>query len=113
MSVVCIYATLIPDVSTMIKLHLLNILFCAGLSYVTMRWLCPTWECVEIKESIETSVKTNNDFLHKITEYFQRKGNLPTSYSVARKEAFMKTSNLSSAFSAYDTGTKVKTKGNG
>lgn len=98
LSVVFIYAILSPDVSTVIKFHILNTLVGAGLSYVAMRWLCPTWEFVEIKESIETSVKANKDFLHKITEYYQRKGKLPTSYSIARKEAFLETSNLSSAF---------------
>ncbi len=98
LGVVFIYAILQPDILTVIKFRILDTLVGAGLSYAAMLWLLPTWEFVEIKESIEKSVKANKDFLHKITEYYQRKGNIPTSYNIARKEAFLGTSNLSTAF---------------
>lgn len=98
LSVVFIYAILSPDILSLIKFRILDTIVGAGLSYVAMRWFWPTWEYVEMKDSIEKSVKANKDFLHKITEYYQQKGNIPTSYSIARKEAFMETSNLSSAF---------------
>jgi uncharacterized membrane protein YccC len=98
LSVVFTFAILEPDILTMIKFRILDTLVGAGLSYMAMRWLLPTWEFVEIKESIQKSVKANKDFLHKITEYYQRKGNIPTSYNIARKEAFLETSNLNSAF---------------
>ncbi|GJM31258.1 MAG: membrane protein [Saprospiraceae bacterium] len=98
LSVVFIYAILQPDVLTVIKFRILDTLVGAGLSYVAMLWLWPTWEFIEINESIEKSVKANKDFLHKISEYYQRKGNIPTSYNIARKEAFLETSNLNSAF---------------
>ena len=51
-----------------------------------------------MNESIEKSVNANKDFFHEISEYYQRKGNIPTSYKIARKEAFLETSNLNSAF---------------
>lgn len=43
-------------------------------------------------------MKANKDFLHKITEYYKLKGNIPTSYKIARKEAFLGTSNLNLVF---------------
>ena len=98
LSAVFIYAILSPDVLNLIKFRILDTLVGVGLSYAAMRWLWPTWEFEEIKESIEKSVKANKDFLYKITEYYQRKGNIPTSYNIARKEAFLETSNLSAAF---------------
>lgn len=98
LSVVFIYAILIPDVLGLIKFRILDTLVGAGLSYMAMLWLWPAWEFVEMKESIEKSVQANKDFLQKITEYYQRKGNIPTSYNIARKQAFLETSNLSSAF---------------
>lgn len=98
LGVVFIYAILQPDILTIIQFRILDTLVGAGLSYAAMLWLLPTWEFVEIRKSIEKSVKANKDFLHKITEYYQRKGNIPTSYNVARKEAFLETSNLSSSF---------------
>jgi uncharacterized membrane protein YccC len=98
LSVVFIYAILSHDILNLIKFRVLDTLVGAALSYAAMRWLWPTWEFVEMKESIEKSVEANKDFLHKITEYYQQKGNIPTSYNIARKEAFLETSNLNSAF---------------
>lgn len=98
LSVVFIYAILIPDVLDLIKFRILDTLVGAGLSYAALLWLWPSWEFVEMKESIEKSVNANKDFLHKITEYYRLKGNIPTSYNIARKQAFLETSNLSSAF---------------
>ena len=98
LGVVFIYAILHPDILTIIQFRILDTLVGAGLSYAAMLWLLPTWEFVEIRESIEKSVKANKDFLHNIAEYYQRKGNIPTSYNLARKEAFLETSNLSSSF---------------
>lgn len=110
LSAVFIYAILSPDVLSLIKFRILDTLVGAGLSYAAMRWLWPTWEFADIKESIEKSVKANKDFLHKITEYYQLKGNIPTSYNIARKEAFLETSNLSSAFQRMTQEPKSKQK---
>lgn len=98
LSVVFVFAILEPDVLTVIKFRILDTLVGAVLSYAAMRWLFPTWEFVEMNESIEKSVEANKEFLHKISEYYQRKGNIPNSYKIARKEAFLETSNLNSAF---------------
>ncbi|SMO40253.1 Uncharacterized membrane protein YccC [Saccharicrinis carchari] len=98
LGVVFIYAILQPDIFTVIKFRIVDTLVGAGLSYAAMRWLLPTWEFVEIKESIEKSVKANKDFLHQITQYYLYKGTIPTSYRIARKKAFLGTSALSSAF---------------
>ncbi|MEO6705487.1 MAG: FUSC family protein, partial [Ginsengibacter sp.] len=110
LTVVFIYAILQPDVLTGIKFRILDTLVGAGLSYAAMLWLWPTWEFVEIKESIEKSVKANQDFLHKIAEHYQRKGNIPTSYNIARKEAFLDTSNLNAAFQRMTQEPKSKQK---
>lgn len=98
LGVVFIYSILQPDVLSVINFRIIDTLIGAGLSYMAILWLLPTWEFVDIKESIEKSVRANKNFLHKITEYYQTKGSVPTSYSVARKQAFLETSNLSSAF---------------
>lgn len=110
-SVVFIYAILSPDILTVIQFRIIDTFVGAGLSIAAMLWLWPTWEFVEIKESIKKSVKANKDFLHKITEYYQQKGNLPTSYNLARKEAFLATSSLSSAFQRMSQEPKSKQKG--
>jgi uncharacterized membrane protein YccC len=111
LSVVFIYAILSPDILTVIKFRILDTLVGAGLSYVAMLWLWPTWESVDIKKSIEKSVIANKAFLHKITEYYQLKGIIPTSYNIARKEAFWETSNLSLAFQRMAQEPKSKQRG--
>jgi uncharacterized membrane protein YccC len=111
LSVVFIYAILSPDVLTVINFRILDTLVGAGLSYMAMLWLWPTWESVEIKESIEKSVKVNKEFLHQITKYYQEKGSIPTSYTLARKEAFLETSNLNSAFQRMAQEPKTKQRG--
>ncbi|WP_347174684.1 FUSC family protein [Polaribacter uvawellassae] len=98
LSVVFIYAILSPDILSVIKFRILDTVVGAGLSYAAMLLLWPTWESVDIKKSIEKSILAKKKFLFKITEYYQKKGNLPTSYNIARKEAFLETSNLNSAF---------------
>jgi len=108
LTVIFIYAILQPDVMEVIKFRILDTLIGAALSYAAILWFWPTWEFVEIKESIENSVEANKDFLHKITEYYQLKGNLPTSYNIARKEAFLETSNLSSAYQRMTKEPKLK-----
>lgn len=98
LSVIFIYAILQPDVLTVIKFRILDTLIGASLAYVAMRWLWPTWEFVEINKSIEKSVKANKEFLYKISSYYQQKGKIPTDYNLARKHAFLETSNLNAAF---------------
>ncbi|MEZ4792415.1 MAG: FUSC family membrane protein [Gelidibacter sp.] len=98
LSVIFIYAILQPDVLTVIQFRILDTVVGAGLSYAAIRLLWPAWEFVDIKESILQSVSANHNFFLEITGYYQQKGSIPTSYNIARKEAFLETSNLSSAF---------------
>lgn len=98
LSVVFIYAILSPDILEVIQFRILDTIVGAALSYAAMRWLWPTWEFVEIKENIQNSIRANRIFLRKISDFYKEKGKLPTSYNIARKHAFLETSNLNSAF---------------
>ncbi|GJM29617.1 MAG: membrane protein [Cyclobacteriaceae bacterium] len=111
LSVVFIFAILQPDVLTVIKFRILDTIVGAGLSYAAMLWLWPTWEFIEIKESVEKSVEANKNFLHEITRHYLQKGKIPTSYNLARKEAFLETSNLNSAFQRMAQEPKSKQRG--
>jgi uncharacterized membrane protein YccC len=98
LSVVFIYAILSPDILSVIKFRLLDTVVGAVMAYAAIYWLWPTWESVEIKESIAKSLEANRNFLKEITTYYQKKGAIPISYTLARKGAFVETSNLNSAF---------------
>ncbi|MBC8770034.1 FUSC family protein [Arenibacter sp. BSSL-BM3] len=98
LSVVFIYAIMRPDVLTVIQYRVLDTLIGAGLSLVAMLWIWPAWGFMEIRHQLENSVKANREFLSQIANYYERKGKVTTTYKVSRKEAFVETSNLSSAF---------------
>jgi uncharacterized membrane protein YccC len=110
LSVVFIYAILEPDVLTVIQFRVLDTLLGAGLSYAAILWLWPTWEFVDIRKRIVRSIETNIIFLRKISAFYQNKGKLPTSYGIARKEAFLAMSNLSSVFQRLTQNPKSKQK---
>ncbi|MGB6150736.1 MAG: hypothetical protein WBG48_01990, partial [Pricia sp.] len=46
----------------------------------------------------QNSVRANKAFLGYIAEFYEQKGKVSTGYRISRKEAFLETSNLSSAF---------------
>jgi len=98
LSVVFIYAIIRPDVLTVIQFRILDTLIGAGLSFLALRFLWPAWSFLEIRTAIESSVNANKAFLHCITGFYQRKGEVSTNYKISRKEAFLETSNLSAVF---------------
>ena len=98
LSVIFIYAILQPDILKVIQFRVIDTLIGATLSYLVMRWLWPAWSFMEIGDTIKNSLKANTDFFKSITTFYIKKGAVPTSLKVNRKEAFLQTSNLSSAF---------------
>lgn len=112
LSIAFIYAILQPDVLNLIKFRMFDTLVGAALSYAAILWLWPTWEFVEIKDHIKKSVSANKEFLYHITEHYREKGSIPTNYNIARKQAFLETSNLSSAYQRMTQEPKSKQKEN-
>ncbi|WP_251795786.1 FUSC family protein [Arenibacter sp. A80] len=98
LTVVFVYAIIRPDIITVIQYRVLDTLIGAGLSFVAMLWILPAWGFMEIREQIEKSVKANRGFFAQIAAYYEQKGKATTTYKISRKEAFVETSNLSSAF---------------
>ena len=98
LSVIFIYAIIEPNIATVIQFRVIDTTIGAALSYVAMRLLFPAWSYMEIGDNIKEGLKANNAFFKSIREYYQEKGNVPTSLKVNRKEAFLQMSNLSAAF---------------
>lgn len=96
--VVFSYAIIQPDILTVIQFRIWDTIVGAALSFFSMLWLWPTWSFSDIKEPIEKSVRANKDFLNHIAMYYEDKGRANTNFKIARKDAFLETSNLSSAF---------------
>lgn len=98
LSVVFLYAIIRPDILTVIQYRVFDTLIGAAISFMATIWLWPAWESFEIRKTVEDSVRANKGFFDSIINYYQQKGNIPTTYKLSRKEAFLETSNLSSAF---------------
>ena len=98
LSVVFIYAIMRPDILTVIQYRVVDTLLGAILSFMAILWLWPAWGYTEIKENIAKSVQANKTFLDEIAQFYVKKGKVPLSYKFSRKQAFLETSNLNSAF---------------
>ena len=98
LSVVFIYAILRPDVLVVIQYRILDTIIGAALSYMAILWLWPAWGFFEIRENIRSSVAACQDFFERITTVYIEKKEVSTGYKVARKTAFLETSNLNAAF---------------
>ncbi|NRD21671.1 FUSC family protein [Winogradskyella litoriviva] len=98
LSVILIYAILEPNIFQVIQFRVIDTLIGAAISYSTMRLIWPAWSIAEISDNIKDSLQANITFFKSISNFYQKKGEVPTSLKINRKEAFLQMSNLSSAF---------------
>lgn len=98
LSIVFIYSLLAPDVYEVIQFRIIDTLLGAGLAFLGNLWLWPAWEVKNIKNVILESIRANKNYLKEIAGFYEEKGELPISYKLARKKAFLETGNLNTAF---------------
>ncbi|WP_432411730.1 FUSC family membrane protein [Rasiella sp. SM2506] len=110
LSVVFIYAILRPDILVVIQYRIFDTLIGAALSFMAILWLWPAWGFLEIRENIKTSVSANRNFFERISTVYIEKIPVSTAYKVARKTAFLETSNLNAAFQRMAQEPKSKQK---
>ena len=110
LSVVFIYAILSPNVLVVIQYRILDTVIGAALSFMAIKWLWPAWGFLEINENITSSVAACKQFFCQITSVYIDKTNVSTNYKVARKTAFLETSNLNAAFQRMAQEPKSKQK---
>lgn len=110
LSVVFIYAILRPDILVVIQYRIFDTLIGAALSFMAIKWLWPAWGFFEIRKDIASSILANKKFFEKITWVYIDKIKVSTSFKVARKTAFLETSNLNAAFQRMAQEPKSKQK---
>ncbi|HET8855023.1 MAG TPA: FUSC family protein, partial [Salinimicrobium sp.] len=96
--VVFVYSLLTPDAYKVIEFRLLDTVIGAGLAFLGNSFLWPTWEYRGITTYISSSIRATENYLEEIFQFYLKKGELPVSYKLARKEAFLAIGNLSAAF---------------
>ncbi len=110
LSVVFIYAILRPDILVVIQYRIFDTLIGAALSFIAILWLWPAWGFLEILTNIKKSVSANHNFFKHISTVYIDKNSVSTAYKVARKTAFLETSNLNAAFQRMAQEPKSKQK---
>ncbi|MFV8282254.1 FUSC family membrane protein [Christiangramia marina] len=98
LSIIFIYALLQPEVLNVIQFRILDTVIGAGLAGLGNFILWPKWELKELNNVIANSINSNTGYLEEIDDYYHNKGNLPISYKLARKKAFLDMGELSGAF---------------
>ncbi|MFH6996933.1 FUSC family membrane protein [Flavobacterium sp. FlaQc-57] len=110
MYVVFIYGILTPDVVEVIQFRILDSLAGAILAFLANQFLWPAWEFINTPIHIENSIKANRNYLKEIADFYNKKGEVPTSYRLARKHAFVEVGNLMTSFQRMMQEPKSKQK---
>ena len=97
LSVVFVYALLKPEVLQVIEFRVLDTGIGAALAALGNIFLWPSWEALGIRNVFTTSLEKNRLFLEEIAAHYQKKGMMPTSYKLSRKQAFLATGELNAA----------------
>lgn len=110
MYVVFIYGILVPNVVEVIQFRILDSLVGAILAFLANHFLWPAWEFINTPIHIENSIRANRTYLKEIADFYNKKGEIPTSYRLARKNVFIEIGNLMTSFQRMMQEPKSKQK---
>ncbi len=110
MYVVFIYGILVTDVKEVIQFRILDSLAGAILAFIANQFLWPAWEFINTPIHIENSIKANRVYLKEIADFYNKKGEVTTSYRLARKHTFIEIGNLMTSFQRMMQEPKSKQK---
>lgn len=108
--VVLSYGLLKPDSLGVIQYRVMDTAIGAVLAILGNLFLWPSWEYRESKSTVIEMLEANHDFLQEIASFYQKKGKLPSTYKLKRKQAFLTMGNLSAAFQRMAQEPKSKQK---
>ncbi len=108
--VVFLYAMLTPDVRSLVQYRILDTVAGAGLAFAANYLLWPSWEFLAVRAYLEKAVAANGSYLGEIMQLYHAKGDVPVSYRLARKAAFIETGNLMASYQRMAQEPKSKQK---
>jgi uncharacterized membrane protein YccC len=97
-NVVFIYGIQTPNISDVVQYRILDTLTGALLAFLANYFLWPSWELLNIPKYLEKAITANRNYVKEISVYYNKKGELPTAYRLARKQAFIEVGNLMASF---------------
>ncbi|AOW10914.1 FUSC family membrane protein [Flavobacterium gilvum] len=110
MYIVFLYGILTPNVVNVIQFRVIDTLTAALLAYLANHFLWPSWEYTKAPEYLEKSIFANREYLKEIFDFYTKKGDVTTSYRLARKNAFIEIGNLMASFQRISQEPKSKQK---
>jgi uncharacterized membrane protein YccC len=110
MYVVFIYGLLSPNIDDVIQYRILDTIVGAGLAFLANHFLWPSWEFLNIPVYLEKAIRSNRNYLMEISNLYNKKGAISTSYRLARKNAFVEIGNLMASFQRMSQEPKSKQK---
>ncbi len=110
MYIVFIYGILTPNIGEVIQYRIIDTLVGSGLAYLANHFLWPSWEFLNIPIYLKASIKANKNYLKEISIFYNKKGDVATSYRIARKNAFIEIGNLMASYMRMAQEPKSKQK---
>ncbi|UGU16320.1 FUSC family protein [Sinomicrobium kalidii] len=96
--VIFVYGMLAPDIRDVILFRITDTLIGTALAFTANHFLWPSWEFLNLPTFLENSIKATRDYIREISTFYNRKGEVPLSYRLARKHAFIEIGNLMASF---------------
>ncbi|WDO12787.1 FUSC family protein [Flavobacterium sp. WW92] len=96
--VVFVYGIITPNINDVIQYRILDTVVGAGLAFLANYFFWPSWEFMSQPIYIKKSIEANRDYLNEISLFYNNKGDVTTSYRIARKNAFIEIGNLMASF---------------
>jgi uncharacterized membrane protein YccC len=110
MYVVFIYGLQAPHIQDVVQYRILDTLVGVALAFAANYFLWPSWEFLSIPIHSEKAIKANRNYLKEISILYNKKGEIPVSYRLARKSAFIEIGNLMASFQRMVQEPKSKQK---
>lgn len=96
--VILIYGIIAPDNGNVIEYRILDTIVGASLCLIANYVLWPSWEFLNLPAYIQNAIEANRNYLKQISILYNEKGEVPTEYRLARKQAFIEIGNLMASF---------------
>lgn len=108
--VVFVYGIITPNINDVIQYRILDTIVGASLAFLANYFFWPSWEFMSQPIYIKKSIEANRDYLNEISLFYNNKGDVTTSYRIARKNAFIEIGNLMASFQRMTQEPKSKQK---